>query len=199
MNHFDVSRVLSVLTGSGTAQEHTHLEGCERCRSALEAWRPRLSALRELESNAVDESEMHNLRVLFRQLGPRSERVSWVARLVRGPEPAADPVRGGLAASLGAYRAGPYEILLQVRPSDAEGRFDVHGQVADEQGAPLEGSEVVLTSTEGYADRRQLDAFGEFRLVGVPAGATRLVWVAGDARIELEELSVGERDDGAAR
>lgn len=197
MNHLDVDRVLSVLAGDGTADEHTHLEECARCRSALEAWRPRLAALRELESNAVETSEMHNLRVLYRQLGPVRAGRSWVARMTRGPELAAGPVRGDLAASFRAYSAGPYEIVLQVRPSKTDGRFDIQGQIADGDGAAPEGSSVVLTSPAGHADSANLDRFGEFRLAGVPAGLCRLVWLVGDSRIDLEELVVGKEDDGA--
>jgi hypothetical protein len=195
MNHLDVVQLLSVLAGKGTAQERTHLDGCASCSHELEVWRPRVAGLRELASSAVDPAEIHNLRVLFRSLGPRPEGCSWVARVLRGQKLAAAPLRGGLEASLGAYRAGPYEIVIEVRPSEIEGRFDVHGQVMDDHGGTPEHAEVVLTSIEGHADRVQLDAYGEFRIIAVPPGTSRLAWIVGDSRIDLEELEIGERDD----
>jgi hypothetical protein len=197
MRHLDVVRLLSVLKGEESAQDRTHLDGCASCSHELEVWRPRLAGLRELASGTVDSAEIHNLRVLFRSLGPRPECRSWVARMLRGPELAAAPVRGGLAATLGAYRAGPYEIVIEVLPSEIEGRFDVHGQVVGDDCVVPERSEVVLTSPEGYADRVQLDAHGEFRLVGVPPGKSRLMWIVGDSRIDLEELEIGEPVDEA--
>jgi hypothetical protein len=197
MSHLDVVRLLSVLKGEGTAHERAHLDGCANCSHELEVWRPRLAGLRELASSTVAPAEFHNLRVLFRSLGPRPEGRSWVARMLHGPELAAAPVRGGLEATLGAYRAGPYEIVIEVRPSEIKGRFDVHGQVVDDDGVAPEPAEVVLTSPEGYADRVRLDAYGEFRLVGVPPGRSRLAWVVGDSRIDLEELEIGEPNDEA--
>lgn len=197
MSHLDIVQLLSVVAGEETAQERTHLDGCASCSHELEVWRPRVEGLRELASSTVDPAEIHNLRVLFRSLGPRPEDRSWVARVLRGRELVEAPVRGGLAASLGAYRAGPYEIVIEVRPSEFEGRFDVHGQVVDDDCIAPEHAEVVLTSPEGYADRAQLDAYGEFRLVGVPPGSSRLAWIVGDSRIDLEELEIGGPEDAA--
>jgi hypothetical protein len=197
MKHLGVDRVLAVLGGEGTEGERAHLGECAGCSGVLDAWRLRLSDLRELESNAVETSEMHNLRVLFRQLGPRSEKTGWVARMVRGPEFAAESVRGSLAASLGAYRAGPFEIVVQVRPAESEGRFEIQGQIANVDDAAPMGASVVVTSRDGYVDRAALDAFGEFRLADVPAGPSRLVWLVGDSRIDLVDLNVGEPDDDA--
>lgn len=199
MNHLDIVHVLSVLAGNGSSADHSHLEECTSCRRDLEAWRPRLSDLRDLETTAVEASELHNLRVLFRQLGPASNVRSWVARLIRGPELVAESVRGGLESSLGAYQAGPYEIVVQIRPSAVEGRFDVHGQVAREDGRAPENARVVLTSLDGHVDRAELDRFGEFQLAAVPAGSVRMVWFAGKSRIDLEELAVGGPNEDADR
>jgi hypothetical protein len=199
MSHLDIIHVLSVLNGNGSSADHSHLEECASCRRDLDSWRPRLSDLRDLETNAVEASELHNLRVLFRQLGPASIVRSWVARLIRGPKLAVESVRGGLEASLGAYQAGPYEIVVQIRPSSFEGRFDVHGQVMREDGMVPESTHVVLTSLDGHVDRAELDRFGEFQLAAVPAGPIRMVWFAGDSRIDLEELAVGGPNEDADR
>lgn len=199
MRHLGVDRVLAVLGGEGTEGERAHLGECAGCSRDLDAWRLRLCDLRELESNAVETSEIHNLRVLFRQLGPRSEGISWVARLVRGPELATEPVRGGLSASFGAYRAGPFEIVVQARPAESEGRYEIQGQIANvDDAAPVEAS-VIVISRDGYVERTALDSFGEFRFEDVPAEPSRLVWIVGDTRIDLLEVNVGEPEDDAGQ
>ena len=138
---------------------------------------------------------MHLLRVLYRELGPVSVGRNWVARLIRSLEPAATAaVRGGLSSTLKAYEAGPYEIVLQIRPSDFEGRFDLQGQVAT-GGEPIPtGMHVIVTSEQGHADRASVDTHGEFRLTAVPEGLCRLVWCGDGERIELDALTVGEPD-----
>ncbi len=195
MSHLEIHRIFDLIGGLGTADDQSHVEGCEGCRRQLEVWRGRLGDLRELESNAVDGSEMHLLRVLYRELGPVSVGRNWVARLIRSLEPAATAaVRGGLSSTLKAYEAGPYEIVLQIRPSDFEGRFDLQGQVAT-GGEPIPtGMHVIVTSEQGHADRASVDTHGEFRLTAVPEGLCRLVWCGDGERIELDALTVGEPD-----
>jgi len=90
--------------------------------------------------------------------------------------------------------AGPFEIVLQIRPSNKVGRFDLQGQVASD-GEPIpKGAHVVVTSEQGHVDRTSVDAHGEFRFIAVPEGLCRLVWFGDGARIELDELAVGEQD-----
>ena len=113
-----------------------------------------------------------------------------------GQDPAAaEAVRGGLAATFAAYEAGPYQIVLQVSPSEIEGRFDLQGQVAGDGSRAPASTQVVLTSDHGFADRAMVDAFGEFRITGVPEGPCRLAWYGGGERIDLDGLNVGECDD----
>ncbi len=195
MSHLEIHRIFDLIGGLGTAQDELHLQDCDGCRCRLEVWRDRLGDLRELESNAVDSSELHLLRALYRELGPRSAGRSWVARLMNGLEPAsAAAVRGGLSSTLRAYEAGPFEIVLQTRPSNTEGRFDLQGQVAS-GGEPIpKGTHVVVTSEQGHVDRTSVDAHGEFRITAVPEGLCRLVWFGNGERIELDALAVGEQD-----
>ena len=196
MSHLEFDRIFDLMGGSGTAEEASHLADCDVCRRQLELWRTRVDDLREIESNAVDMAEIHNLRVLFREFGPSPADRSWVARLIRSSQPvAAEAVRGGLAATFEAYDAGPYQIVLQVSPSEAEGRFDLQGQVAGDGSRVPVSTQVVLTSERGYADRATVDAFGEFRIAGVPEGPCRLVWYGGGERIDLDGLQIGECDD----
>jgi len=197
MSHLGLDRIFDFMGGSGDAEDASHLADCELCRGQFELWRSRLSDLRELESNTVTPPEMHNLRVLFRELGPSPVARSWVAQLIRTSEPAAvEALRGGLAATFVAYDAGPYQIVLQVSPSETEGRFDLQGQVSGEGDSLPSGAHVVLTSERGYAARTTVDAFGEFRIAGVPEGPCRVSWRGGDERIDLDDLQVGESDDG---
>jgi hypothetical protein len=196
MSHLEFDRIFDLMGGSGTAEEASHLADCDVCRRQLDLWRTRVDDLREIESNAVDMAEIHNLRVLFREFGPSPADHSWVARLIRSSQPvAAEAVRGGLAATFEAYDAGPYQIVLQVSPSEAEGRFDLQGQVAGDGSRVPVSTQVVLTSERGYADRATVDAFGEFRIAGVPEGPCRLVWYGGGERIDLDGLQIGECDD----
>lgn len=195
MSHLDLDRIFDLLGGSGTAEETSHLEECDICRRQLELWRTRVDDLRTVESNAVTPAEMHNLRVLFREFGPSPANRSWAARLIRSSQPAAAAaVRGGLAPTFAAYEAGPYQIVLQVSPSETEGRFDLQGQVAGDGRQIPASSQVVLSSGRGYADRVTVDSFGEFRIAGVPEGPCRLVWYGGGERIDLDGLRVGECD-----
>jgi len=196
MSHLDIDRIFDLMGGSGTAEEASHLEECGECRRALEFWRTRVDDLREIDSNAVNTAEIHNLRVLFREFGPTPAARSWAARLIRRSQPAAaEAVRGGLAATFAAYEAGPYQIVLQVSPSEIEGRFDLQGQVAGDGSRAPASTQVVLTSDHGFADRAMVDAFGEFRITGVPEGPCRLAWYGGGERIDLDGLNVGECDD----
>jgi len=199
MSHLDFDHLFDLMGDSGNAEDASHLAECDVCRRRLELWRIRFDDLRAIEANVVTTAEIHNLRVLFREYGPSPDARSWAARLVRSSQlPAAEPVRGGLAATFAAYEAGPYQIVLQVSPSEKEGRFDLQGQVASEASHVPASTEVVLTSEHGYADRVTVDSFGEFRMAGVPVGLCRLVWYGGGERIDLDGLNVGggDGDDG---
>jgi hypothetical protein len=195
MSHLEIHQILDLVGGSGAADDQRHLQDCEACRHQLEVWRGWVGDLREVESNAVDESEMHQLRVLFRELGPVSGGRNWVARLFRGLQPvAAAAVRGGLSSSLEAYEAGPYEIVLQIRPSNTDGRFDLQGQVTSGGEPAPKGTHLVVTSEQGHVDRTSVDAHGEFRMTAIPEGPCRLVWFGDGETIELDGLTVGEQD-----
>jgi len=198
MTHLDIDRVMAALSGEVTAGEKEHLADCDGCRLELATWRRRIEDLREIEASVVDESEIHNLLALYRHLGPSPAGRSWIAALVRSSEPAAVAVRGSAASTLRAYRAGRWEIVLQTRPKAVAGRFDLQGQVVDEEDRAPGASEVVLLSDGGYLDRAVTDDFGEFRFRDVPAGPYRALWLMDDGRIEVESLPVGDDGDAAA-
>jgi hypothetical protein len=194
MRHLDIDHIISALNGTATGRDQTHLEGCIRCQEDLEAWRRRLDDLRDIESNALTESELHNLRSMFRHYGPTPARQSWLARLVRRsePTPVAVAARGSLSTTFEEYRAGPWSLVIQIRPSGAADLYDIHGQLT---GAEVRGGELLLTSDLGFGERSQLDSYGEFHLPGVPAGAYDATCLVGDARIDLKNLDIGDTDD----
>jgi hypothetical protein len=200
MAHLDVDGLVGVLTGVGLEAEHDHLERCADCRAELDSWRRRLPVLKELTEETIDSDEEHMLRVMFRQLGPAGRR-SWIARFVRrsdpGPEPVAVPARGALSSSLEEYRAGPWSIVLQIRPSDTCDGYDVHGQLTGSGGERRDGGEVVVASDRGHGCRSTLDSFGEFRLSGLPADTYRASWVLGEEHIDLNGLEIGNSDDSS--
>jgi len=198
MTHLDIDRVVAALDGETTTAEQEHLAGCDACRGEIAAWRRRLDDLREIEASAVDEGEIHNLLALYRHLGPSPTGRSWIASLIRSSEPAAAAVRGSAASTLRAYRADRWEVVLQVRPTAVAGRFDLQGQVVDDEDRAPESSEVVLLSEQGYVDRAATDEFGEFQFHDVPAGRYRALWLMTDGRIEVELLPVGGNGDAAA-
>ena len=197
MTHLDIDRVIAASGGEMTAEEKVHLAGCVSCRGEIASWRQRINDLREIEASPVDAGEIHNLLALFRHLGPSPAGRSWIASLVRSSEPAAAAVRGSAASTLQAYRAGPWEIVVQIRPTALPDRFDLQGQVVDNEDRAPGESEVVLLSAGGYVDRAATDEFGEFRFRGVPAGPYRALWMMADGRIEVESLTVGDGDDAA--
>jgi len=198
MTHLDIDRVIAASGGEMTAAEKEHIAGCVSCRGEIASWRQRIDDLREIEASPVDSGEIHNLLGLFRHLGPSPAGRSWVASLVRSSAPAAAAVRGSAASTLQAYRAGPWEIVVQIRPTALPDRFDLQGQVVDDKDRAPEESEVLLLSDEGYVDRSATDEFGEFRFRGLPAGPYRALWLMEDGRIEVESLPVGDDGDAAA-
>jgi hypothetical protein len=194
MAHLEVDRIIDVVNGKGETAELDHIDGCVECRGEIDAWSRRLPVLESLAAEELASGELHRLRTLYRQLGP-SGKQSWIARLVRRSEPGhqavPDPVRGALSPSFEEYDAGSWSIVLQIRPSDTEARFDIHGQMSSVAGEPHDGGDVVFASDSGPGFRATLDRFGEFRLRAVPAGIYGATWVVNNERIDLTELGIG--------
>ena len=196
MDHLDEHRLLDLLREPPTAREAEHLDRCPRCRRELESWETTLAELRELDAEELSGAEIHNLRTLFRQLGPSRRR--WIAELVRPLHaPAMAPAtRGPLTASLAEYRAGDLSVILHVAPSTERGLYEVHGTVQSEAATALDDTSVVLSADDGFADIAETDRFGEFHFHGVPAGRYRVSCVLDSGSVEVEDLPVGEtRDD----
>ncbi len=197
MRHLDIDRIISALDGTATDGDQTHLEECAQCRRDFEQWQQRRHVLREFESNALSQNEIHHLRTMYRHYGPTPARQSWLAQLVRRsePTPATVAARGGLSTTFEEYQAGPWALLIQVKPSGGADMYDVHGQLTGEAEEDAQGGELLLTSERGFGERSRLDRYGEFHLPRVPAGAYDATLLVGDVRIELRELDIGDTDD----
>ncbi len=197
MDHLDEDRLLDLLTEPATKREEEHLARCPRCREALASWEETRAALRELDSQELSESEIHHLRVLFRQLGPSPVRRRWIARLVRPSAPLSQAVatRGALTPSLSEYQAGQLSLILRVSPSRGKERYDVHGTIQGEGTDRLQGSAVVLFSDEGFGDVAEPDSLGEFHFHDVPTGRYHMSWALEDGRVDVEDIAVGKTED----
>lgn len=195
MAHLDDDRIVDLISGTGDGDSRRHLEGCAACAERLESWRGLLAGLGVLARESVGESELHRLRTMFRQLGPgRRDATSWMARLVRSTAAATVAVRGATAAELLELEAGPYTVLVQVTPV-GRGEAAIHGQVLGEGATAGEPGTMVLQRDDGVAHVQELDDLGEFHVEPVDAGAWRVTWWLGNARIELDELRVGGGSD----
>lgn len=94
-----------------------------------------------------------------------------------------DPTRHLLFSAQGR------DIDLRIQPSGPGDRFTLVGQIL----GPDESGEVELRPhAGGDALRGALDAMGEFRLDGLPAGACTLTLSLGGDHIELPTLQVGD-------
>lgn len=194
MSHLDTAALFDALAGKETRDARDHLTMCARCRDELDEWQGHVALLRELEAEEVDASEEHQLRVLFRQLGPSPRRRRWLARLV-SPSPdalQAEGVRGALAPTLSQYSTGEVTLIVQVSPVPKDRRFNVHGRVVTGDLGRTEGSLIVLSSAAGFGHMLQPDPLGEFHFAAVPAGRYRMTWAFADGHVDVEDLVIGE-------
>ena len=192
MEHITDQTVVDLIGGAEIAGAEEHLASCAQCRELQRIWVQRLASLRDLQRESLDESELHRLRVMYRQLGPRPvEGMRWVARLVRGSDLQPAAVRGVVSGSIIEYEAGPYTLLVRVGPGGRGSKVSVHGQLTTSAGDAGSSGTMALSSTDNGAYICDIDRFGEFHLKGVSPGRYRaLLWVDGGA-IELVDLSIG--------
>ena len=197
MDHLNLDLILDVLAGRAGAEESAHLAECSRCREDAVVWKQRLETLREVEAERLGDAEEHRLRVLYRQLGPSPRRSRLVAELVRGAaRPAEAAAVRGESAEMAEFRAADFVATVQILPGGTGGSHEIHGCLLRGGAGVPSGCAVLSGETGAYCDRTDLDEFGEFHFSDVPGGVYHLSWVAVEHRIEIENLSVGEGDDG---
>jgi len=193
MSHLDDASILDLLAGAGDQTAREHLEACEMCRAELEAWRGRMEILRDMEAEEIGPSEEHQLRVLFRQLGPAPARGRWLARVMAQPAQGMEgamAVRGALSSTLTHYRAGGRSVIVQIIPNAGGESYEVHGRVVADPSA-IAGSAVVLHSPDGAGGATEPDPLGEFHFQSMPAGSYRLTWASAAGRLDVEGLTIG--------
>jgi hypothetical protein len=197
MKHLDDHQIIETLAGRGSEAERAHAASCERCGQSLASWRQNIEGLRELDGESASDREIHRLRVMFRQLGPSPQRRPLVARLVRrsGAAAMAAATRGGVTSTFEEYEADPFGAVIQIRPA-LHDLYDVHGQLSSHDGTPCAGSVAMLAADNGWGRQVTLDGHGEFWLRGVAAGRYSLAWVVGTSVVRIDELVVGDEDDG---
>jgi len=150
----------------------------------------------ELESQPVDEGELHRLGVLFRHRGPAPAGLrEWLASLLVTATPDMATVRGGAAQQLLEYEAGPHRLMLELLPRLDQPAVDLHGQLfTDDEEAGRAGVVVSWGGTEQVST--ETDELGEFHLPGLPVGSYRLTCHLPQSRIVIANLAGPE--DGAA-
>lgn len=196
MKHLTAAQIVELVGGGEVAGGEEHLRSCAGCRRMVEEWGEKLAALRELDRQALDPTELHRLRVMYRQLGPqRSEGHSWVATLLRRSDRQPAAVRGGSSGVVSEFEAGPYTLLVRVGPENRRSRIAVHGQLSSRRGSAGDGT-MALSAADGRAYVCDIDHFGEFHLDGVVPGRYRaLFWLQDDA-VEVADLEIGDHDAG---
>lgn len=167
-----------------------HLEQCSACGRRAETWREILRGLTELETERVDSGELHRLLALYRCRGPAPGGVrQWLATLVRSSATAAAALRGHAETVVQEHRAGPFQIILAIRPDQRDG-FRVRGQIIDDEDQSTAG-DAVLSANSGRTIEAAIDEFGEFALGEVPTGRHRLLLAMARTRVVIDGIDVG--------
>lgn len=191
MNHLTAAQLVDLIGGEDVPGAREHLDACSTCREQHQTWTRRMSSLQDLELESLDEAEMHKLRVMYRQLGPkRSEETHWLARLVRSSDSQPAAVRGIAADRITEYEAGPYTLLLRVGQARRGEAVSVHGQLTSRRGDSGSGT-MALSAADGRAYVCDIDQFGEFHLKQVLSGRYRALWWVEDGAVEVADLEIG--------
>ena len=196
MDHLTAEQIIDLIGGDEPPGAREHLGSCSTCRELHMTWLRRMDSLRDLEREGLDEAEMHRLRVMYRQLGPkRAEGAHWLASLVRSSQGAPAAVRGEASGTISEYEAGPYSLLLRVGPVGRGEKVSVHGQLTTPRGEGGGGT-LALSSADGRAYVCDIDRFGEFHLRQVPIGRYRALWWIEDGAVEVADLEIGGDETG---
>jgi len=196
MNHLTEPHIIDLIEGEGSSEAEAHLAECSECRSEKRLWIGRFEALREMSRESVDESELHRLKVLYRQLGPGEERFPrWTARLVRSSTAAPAAARGLASGEIAEYTAGPYTLMLRVGAQGSRPTVSVIGQIASEKQDRNIGGTFALTPPNGRVRLSDVDQFGEFNLPEVAPGSYRGTWWFGDQIMVVHDVEIGSDDE----
>jgi hypothetical protein len=149
-----------------------------------------------MSRESVDDSELHRLKVLFRQLGPGENRAPrWIARLVRSSAAAPAAARGLASGEIAEYTAGPYTLMLRVGALGSRSTVSVIGQIANVEEQRSVGGTFALTPPNGRVRLSDVDEFGEFNLPEVEPGRYRGTWWFGDQIMVVHNVEIGSDDE----
>jgi len=195
MDHLTEAHIIDLIEGEGPSETEAHLADCSRCRSTKRLWVERIEALREISRETIDESELHNLKVLYRQLGPGQDRTPrWIASLVRSSAAAPAAARGVASGEIMEYHAGPFNVMLRVGARGSRPTVSVVGQIAaDEDGNEIGGT-FALSSPGKQGHFSHVDQFGEFHMPDVVPGSYRGTWWFEDQIVIVPAIEIGSDD-----
>jgi hypothetical protein len=196
MDHLTAAQIVDLIGGEDIPGARRHLEACSRCRELEAIWVRRMDSLREIEREGLDPAELHKLRVMYRQLGPkRAEGAHWLANLVRSSDRQPVAVRGAASGRVSEYEAGPYTLLVRVGPVSRKATVSVHGQLTRKHGDAGVGT-MALSAADGRAYVCDIDRFGEFHLREVTPGRYRALWWLDQGAVEVTDLEIGTDEAG---
>lgn len=196
MDHMTETQIIDLIEGEGPTEAEAHIAGCAQCGSLRKLWEERLEALREMSRETLDDTELHHLKVLFRQLGPGRKPASrWIAKLVRSSVAAPAAVRGVASGEIMEYSAGPYTLMLRVGARGTRPTVSVVGQIATVEEHRQIGGTFALTPPDGRVRLSDVDRFGEFNVPEVSPGNYRGTWWFGDQLMVVHDVEIGTDDE----
>jgi anti-sigma factor RsiW len=196
MDHMTEEQIIDLIDGEGPPEAEAHLAECSKCSSVQRLWVDRIEALREMTRERLEESELHRLRVLFRQLGPGEGRAPrWIARLVRSSSAAPATARGLVSGQIMEFNAGPYVLMLRVGAQGSRSTVSVTGQIASVEEDCEIGGTFALTPQNGRARLSDVDQFGEFNVTEVEPGSYRGTWWFGDQLLVVHDVEIGTDEE----
>ena len=190
MCHPAEDALIETLVGRGAPGDRRHLA---RCQQTLEPWRELVDDVCLMRDSALAPEELEKLGALFRVHGPvRSGLGEWVARLVRSTAATPVAVRGG-GQVLVEHEAGPYHLVMQLRPAARARMVTIHGQV---YGPGTGDGELVVSDEHGVTAAAPIDDLGEFQL-RLPGGRCyTAALLLPDGRVVIDPLDLGGEGSG---
>lgn len=196
MDHMTEAQIIDQLQGEGPKDGELHLAECARCRSVKQLWTERLRALREMTCEPLDESELHHLMVLYRQLGPKPSRTPrWIATFVGSSRTAPVSARGIASGEIMEYSAGPLSLMLRIGARGSRTTVSVAGQLESDVGDREIGGTFSLTSPVSAVRFSDVDQFGEFHIPDVAPGRYEGTWWFEDQILVVPDVEIGIDDE----
>ena len=196
MDHLTEAQIIDLIEGEGPSEAEAHLAACSECRSAKRLWVERIEALREMSRESVDESELHRLKVLYRQLGPGEDRAPrWIASLVRSSAAAPAAARGVASGEIAEYTPDPTPSCCGSVPAGRGRRCPSSVRSQPSKNSASVGGTFALTPPGERVRLSDVDQFGEFNLPEVEPGSYRGTWWFGDQIMIVHNVEIGTDDE----